>query len=126
MRSCTGRKRDEPISHHQLKYAHAPFGRPDAKHGIGDPQKALSTTVPLLARTGTSKSIVRFDTVSRVAARFLSGRRTDVHGESCSCCARAEAGRRKRRIRHGSPYVRQTETARRRFLAAMPATQTTR
>jgi len=57
-------------SHHQLKYAHAPFGRPDARRGIGDPQKALSTTVPLLPRTGTSKSIARFDTVSRVAARF--------------------------------------------------------
>ena len=70
MRSCTGRKRDEPISHHQLKYAHAPFGRPDARRGIGDPQKALSTTVPLLARTGTSKSIVRFDILNRVAARF--------------------------------------------------------
>src|SRR5204863_9135035 len=70
MRSCTGRKRDEPISHHQLKYAHAPFGRRDARRGIGDPQKALSTTVPLLPRTGTSKSIVRFDILSRVAACF--------------------------------------------------------
>src|SRR3954451_12868331 len=41
-----------------------PFGRPDARRGIGDPQKALSTAVPLLPRTGTSKSILSPRTVN--------------------------------------------------------------